>query len=140
MIALRKWAGYIALHPVRVCTDHHSLQSWPKEHVDTPSGQTSRRARWHETLEKFDLTEVYVPEKDNTVADCLSRWANPASKGMKDVSAHGDEAQTAEAKKIMDMEHLMQEEGVKCFVFHGGRGSPWKKGGYRGSSTGSRGC
>ena len=113
---LRKWAGYIALHPITVCTDHQSLQSWHKEHVDTPSGPASRRARWHETLAKFDLTVVYVPGKDNTVADCLPRGAYPASKGMTDVSAHGDEAETAEAKKIIEMERLMEEEGVKCFV------------------------
>ena len=56
-------------------------------------------------------TEAY-----NTVADCLSRWAYPASKGMTDVSAHGDEAETAEAKRIIEMERLMEEEGVKCFV------------------------
>ena len=57
----------IVLHPVTVCTDHQSLQSWHKEHVDTPSGPASRRARWHETLAKFDLTVVYIPGKDNTV-------------------------------------------------------------------------
>ena len=50
------------------------------------------------------------------MADCLSRWAYPASKGMTDVSAHGDEAETAEAKRIIEMERLMEEEGVKCFV------------------------
>ena len=50
------------------------------------------------------------------MADCLSRWAYPASKGMTDVSAHGDEAETAEAKWIIEMERLMEEEGVKCFV------------------------
>ena len=50
------------------------------------------------------------------MADCLSKWAYPASKGMTDVSAHGDEAETAEAKKIIEMEHLMEQEGVKCFV------------------------
>ena len=116
VMALRKWAGYIALHPVTVCTDHQSLQSWHKEHVDTPSGPASRRARWHETLAKFDLTVVYIPGKDNTVADCLSRWAYPASKGMQDISAHGDEAETAEAKRIIEMERLMEEEGAKCFV------------------------
>ena len=116
VMALTKWAGYIALHPVTVCTDHQSLQSWHKEHVDTPSGPASRRARWHETLAKFNLTVMYVPGKDNTVADCLSRWAYPASKGMTDVSAHGDEAETAEAKRIIEMERLMEEEGVKCFV------------------------
>ena len=116
VMALRKWAGYIALYPVTVCTDHQSLQSWHKEHVDTPSGPASRRARWHETLAKFDLTVVYIPGKDNTVADCLSRWAYPASKGMTDISAHGDEAETAEAKRIIEMERLMEEEGAKCFV------------------------
>ena len=115
-MALRKWAGYIALHPVTVRTDHQSLQSWHKEHTDTPSGPASRRARWHETLAKFDFTVVYVPGKDNTVADCLSRWALPTSKGMTDVSAHGDEAETPEAKRIIEMERLMEEEGVKCFV------------------------
>ena len=116
VMALRKWAGYIALHPLTVCTDHQSPQSWHKEHVDTSSGPASRRARWHETLAKFDLTVVYVPGKDNTVAGCLSRWAHAASKGMTDVSAHGDEAETAEAKRIIEMERLMEEEGVECFV------------------------
>ena len=67
-------------------------------------------------MAKFDLTVVYVPGKDNTVADCLSRWVYPASKGMTDVSAHGDEAETAEDKRIIDMERMMEEEGVKCFV------------------------
>ena len=115
-MALKKWAGYIALHPVTVCTDHQSLQSWHKEHVDTPSGPASRGAGWHKTLAKFDLTLVYVPGKDNTVADCLSRWGYPASKGMTDVSANGDEAGSAEAKKIIQLEPMMEEEGVNCFV------------------------
>ena len=42
--ALRKWAGHIRLQPVVVCTDHQSLQSWHKEHEDTPSGPASRSA------------------------------------------------------------------------------------------------
>ena len=50
------------------------------------------------------------------MADCPSRWAYPASRGMTDVSAHGDEAETAEAKRIIEMERVMEEEGVKCFV------------------------
>ena len=40
-MALRKWAGYIALPPVTVCTHHQSLQSWHKEHVDIISGPAS---------------------------------------------------------------------------------------------------
>ena len=78
--ALRKWSGHIGLQPVVVCTDHQSLQSWHKEHVDTPSGPAARRARWHETFAKFDLSVVYVPGKDNTVADCLSLGASPRAR------------------------------------------------------------
>ena len=114
--ALRKWSGHIRLQPVVVCTDHQSLQSWHKEHVDTPSGPAARRARWHETFAKFDLSVVYVPGKDNTVADCLSRWAYPAGKAWMDISSHGDAEETEEAKCIIEMEKAMEEEGVKCFV------------------------
>ena len=32
------------------------------------------------------------------------------------MSAHSNEAETAEAKKIIDMERMMEEDGVKCFV------------------------
>ena len=99
-----------------VCTDHQSLQSWHKEHVNTPSGPAARRARWHETFAKFDLSIVYVPGKDNTVADCLSRWAYPAGKAWMDISSHGDAEETEEAKRIIKMEKTMEQEGVKCFV------------------------
>ena len=114
--ALRKWSGHIGLQPVVVCTDHQSLQSWHKEHVDTPWGPAARRARWHETFAEFDLSVVYVPGKDNTVADCLSRWAYPAGKAWMDISSHGDAEETEEAKRIIEMEKAMEQEGVKCFV------------------------
>ena len=92
------------------------MQSWHKEHVDTPSGPAARRARWHETFAKFDLSVVYVPGKDNTVADCLSRWAYLAGKAWMDISSHGDAEETEEAKRIIEMEKAMEHEGVKCFV------------------------
>ena len=82
--------------------------------------EASCRARWHETLAKYDLTVVYVPGNDNTVADCLSRWAFPASKGMTDDAARGDEAETAEAKIINNLERMMEEKGVKYFVVMAG--------------------
>ena len=119
--ALRKWSGHIGLQPVVVCTDHQSLQSWHKEHVDTPSGPAARRARWHETFAKFDLSVVYVPGKDNTVADCLSRWAYPAGKAWMDISSHGDAGESEEAKRIIEMEKAMEQEGVKCFVLMANR-------------------
>ena len=99
-----------------VCTDHQPLQSWHKGHVDTPSGPAALRARWHETFAKFDLSVVYVPGKDNTVADCLSRWAYPAGKAWINISSHGDAEETEEAKRIIKMEKAMEQERVKCFV------------------------
>ena len=84
--------------------------------MDNPSGPGSRRARWHETLAKFDLTVFHVPRTNNRVADCFSRWAYPASKDMTGISANGDEAETAEAKKIINMQRMMGEEGMRCFL------------------------
>ena len=112
----RKWSGHIGLQPVVVCTDHQALQSWHKEHVDTPPGPAARRARWHETFAKLDLSVVYVPGDDNTVADCLSRWAYPAGKAWVDISGHRDAEETEEAKHIIELEKAMEEGYTKCFV------------------------
>ena len=71
--ALRKWAGNIGLQPVCVCTDHQSLRNRHMGCFNTPSGPAARFARWHETFSRFDLSAVYVPGKDNTIADVLSR-------------------------------------------------------------------
>ena len=117
--ALRKWSGHIALQPIVVCTNHQSLQSWHKEHVDTPSGPAARRGQWHETLARFDLSPVCVPGNDNTVADHLSHWAYPAGKAWMDISTHGDAGETAGAKRIIEAERLLEEGEAKCFVAMG---------------------
>ena len=99
--ALRKWSGSIGLQQVVVLTDHQALQHWYTEAVDTPSGPTGRRARWHELLSKFNLSVQYVPGPHNTVADAMSRWPYPASMGYNDCSRHG----TAEdAQQVREME------------------------------------
>ncbi len=77
--ALRKWAGSVGFQPILVKTDHRSLEHWVTENIDTPSGPRGRRARWHETLSQFNLEVQYMPGKDNTVADAMSRYAYPAS-------------------------------------------------------------
>ena len=66
-----------------VLTDDQALQAWYSEKVHTPSIPAGRRARWHELLSKFDIEVRYVPGSMNTVADALSRWAYPASKGYR---------------------------------------------------------
>ena len=119
--ALRKWSGPIGLQPIVVCTDHQSLQIWHRQHVDTHSGPAARRARWHETLAKLDLSVLYVPGKDNTVADCLSRWAYQAGKAWMDICMHGDAEETAEAKRIIEAEHLLEDGEAQCFLVMGSR-------------------
>ena len=102
--ALRKWAGWIGFQPVLILTDHKSLEDWVKEKMDTPSGPAGRRARWHETLSKFDLQVQYLPGKENVVADALSRFAYPACKAFQDASFHGSAQARLEMKEIIAQE------------------------------------
>ena len=87
-----------------------------KEQKDTPSGPAAGQARWQETSAKFNLSVVYVPGKDNTVADCLSRWAFPAGKAWMDISSRANAEETEEAKRIIQHEKAMEEGNTKCFV------------------------
>jgi hypothetical protein len=102
--ALRKWAGWIGFQPVVVKTDHRSLEHWVSEHVDTPSGPTGRRARWHETLSQFNLKVEYFPGKDNIIADAMSRFAYAASSSREDVCFHGSAESHAEVTKMIQKE------------------------------------
>ena len=99
-----------------VSTDHQSLQSWHKEHVDTPSGPAATRARWRETFAKFVLSVIYPPKKDDIVADCLSCWAYFAGKAWMDISSHGDAEETEEAKRIIELEKAMEGGAIQCFL------------------------
>ena len=80
--------------------------------MDTPSGRAAR----HETFAEFYFSIVHVPRKDNTMADCLSRWAYPAGKAWMDISSHGDAEETEEAKQTIQREKAMKEDETKCFV------------------------
>ena len=56
-------------------TDHKSLESWYKEDLCTLSGPLGRLGGWHEFIRRYHIEVVYIPGKDNTVAEGLSRWA-----------------------------------------------------------------
>ena len=114
--ALWNWSRHMALQPVVVCTDLQSLQSWHKEHVGSPTGPAAKRARWQERFAKFNLSVVYVPGKDNTVADCLSCWAYPAGKALMEISSHENAGETEGAKRIIQLEKATEEGDIKCLV------------------------
>ena len=97
-------AGCVGFQPVLVKTDHRSLKNWVSENIDTPSGPRGRRARWHETLSQFNLEVQYIPGKDNTVADTMSRFAYPASSSREDVSFHRSARADAEVRKLIEQE------------------------------------
>ena len=110
IVALEKWKSWIGLQKVLVLTDHKALERWYYEELDPPSGPLGRRLRWHQTFSKFDIEVGHVPGKDNFSADCLSRWAYPASKAFRDISKHGSEKATEEMKKIIEEEKREEEE------------------------------
>ena len=91
ILALMKFETIIVLQPVLVLTDHNNIESCNKELLNAPSGPVGWRGRWHEYFSKYDLVVQYMPGKDNVVADCLSRWAYPASVALRDISMHGKE-------------------------------------------------
>ena len=102
--SLVKWASWIGTQPLNVITDHKSLESWVVEHVETPSGPTGRRARWHEVLSQFNLTIEYQPGHTNVPADCMSRYAYPASCDKQDVCLHGSSRDSTSIKSYLSFE------------------------------------
>ena len=111
ILALQKWESWIGLQPVLVLTDHKALEHWAKEILDTPSGPIGRRLRWHQMLSKYDLSVGYVPGKDNTICDILSRWAYPASQAFREVSKHGNLEEKLQMEEIIRQE---KEEEATC--------------------------
>ena len=113
VMAHSKWAEDIALPHVTVCTGPSKSAVVAQAALWIPPwGQPPEEPHGTRPWLKWTQQCVYLSAKDNTVADCLGRRSHPASKGRTDMSAHGDEAQSPEAKTIIDMECLMEAEGV----------------------------
>ena len=65
--ALKKWRSDLIGIPIVVYTDHRTLQNF-----DTQHDLSRRQLRWQEFMSQYDMTIVYIPGEDNTVADALS--------------------------------------------------------------------
>ena len=67
-----------------------------------------------------------MPGRLKTVGDCLSRWAYPATKGLADLTVHGDEAETAEAKRIIETKERLERADAHCLLVmaHRAEGAP----------------
>jgi hypothetical protein len=67
MRALKKWHSDLIGIPIVVYTDHRTLQNF-----DTQHDLSRRQLRWQEFMSQYDMTIVYIPGEDNTIADALS--------------------------------------------------------------------
>jgi hypothetical protein len=66
--ALKKWRSDLLGIPIIVYTDHRTLQNF-----DMQRDLSRRQLRWQEFMSQYDMTIVYIPGEDNTVADALSQ-------------------------------------------------------------------
>ena len=85
---LLKFQSWVANSEVEIQTDHSAIVKWYKEDLCTVSGPLGRRGRWHEFLSRFNLIVTYREDKENQVADALSRFAYPARESQ-DTNFHG---------------------------------------------------
>ena len=73
--AMNKWIRYLLPRKFTVFTDHKNLQELFKH---GKSKKNQRLHRWIVMLQQFDFEALYLPGKDNIVADYLSRDAATA--------------------------------------------------------------
>ena len=68
VFALKFWRHYLYDEQFEVFSDHKSLK-----YIFTQRDLNMRQRGWMEYLEDYDFTLHYHPDKENVVADALSR-------------------------------------------------------------------
>jgi hypothetical protein len=68
--AMKAWRLDLLGIKFRVLTDHDTLK-----HFKSQLTLSERQARWTETLADYDYDLAYIPDKQNAVADSLSRFS-----------------------------------------------------------------
>jgi hypothetical protein len=69
--ALQKWRSDLLGSPITIYTDYCTL-----ENFDQQKDLSRRQACWQEFMVQYDLSIIYIPGEDNSVADVLSRLPN----------------------------------------------------------------
>jgi hypothetical protein len=84
--ALKKWWADLLGIPIYIYMDHWTLQNF-----DTQRDLSRQQLRWQEFLLQYDMTMIYIPGEDNTVADVLFRVCDRAFPGetVGSVPVHG---------------------------------------------------
>ena len=73
VFALKIWRHYLYGEQFEVFSNHKSLK-----YIFTQRDLNMRQHRWMEFLKDYDLTFHYHPDKENEVADALSRKSRGA--------------------------------------------------------------
>jgi ribonuclease HI len=76
--ALKIWKQYLMGNRCNIFTDHKSLK-----YIFTQSELNMRQRRWLELIKDCDLEVHYHPDKENVVADALSRKDEPLCEEMR---------------------------------------------------------
>lgn len=66
--SVKKFVTYLAGKPFEIQTDHHALT-----HLQNCKNTTNRLLRWSMFLQQFDFQISYIPGKENSAVDALSR-------------------------------------------------------------------
>ena len=81
--------------------------------LNTPTGPSSRQARWHLLLSHFKVEVGYVPGAKNEIPDIMSRCAYPSCEVGRDVSMHGGPEDDEQMMEIIEEEKTHE---LQCSV------------------------
>lgn len=79
--AVKKWWYYPVCRPFTIITDHQSLRELVKQKVQTPEQQ-----KYLKNLLGYDFDIVYRPDKNNIMANTLSRLGEETMEGQQELN------------------------------------------------------
>ena len=107
----------MGINHIIILTDHQALEGWYQEHVDTGSGPSGRRGRWHKTFRRFGLEVVYLPGRvTRWQMPCAARRTRLASPVMM-CANNGSLADKLAVEELERLEHVEEQQGVHAVAW-----------------------